>query len=143
MTTLTLFKSRAGTMGYVFKNGKTVHFMGGTYATSAPEEIEELTKECEAGHPNYYIDVNQTTIDSELMDPMAVLVARIREEERAKLIAATDKSRDMGKVEFSGKLEGIANSHTIQGAMAHSDSQASAPVSAPIHVAATATNSKK
>ena len=126
MSELTLFKSRAATMGYAFKSGKTVHFMGGNYATSAKDEIEELTKECENGHPNFYIDENQKTIDSEMMDPMAVLRAKIREEERAKLMAATgDPMRDMGST-AQGKLEGIANSHSINGMAAASEAQAQA-----------------
>lgn len=130
MAELTVFKSQAPVMGYCFRNGKVIHFVNGIYATSSKEEIAELTTECENGHPNYYIDAEQTKIDSEMLDPMAALRARIREEERAKLIAATDPTRDMGTT-AQGKLEGIANSHTIAGLQAHSEAQFAAAHAAP------------
>ena len=125
MSELTLFKSHAPTMGYVFANGHTVHFMAGQYATASKFEIEELTKECENGHPNFFIDPQNKTVDSEALDPIASLRAQIREEERAKLIAATDPTRDMGST-VQGKLGGIANSHTINGLQAASNAQAAA-----------------
>ena len=112
----TLFKSHAATLGYVFRNGKGITFLEGSYATKDPEEIAELTKECKAGHPNYYIDNNQKTVATERTDPMAVLIAKIREEERAKLVIAIDKERNMGTTDQSGKLLGIANSNTVSGA---------------------------
>lgn len=125
MATLTLFKSRAPSMGYVFKSGRTIHFANGEFATSNKAEIEELTFECEAGHPCYYIDSEQTQIEAEAMDPLAALKAKIREEERAKIMAAMD--RDMGNTVHSGKLEGIANSKTIVGLVSDSISQTGAP----------------
>jgi hypothetical protein len=123
MSELSVFKSRAPTMGYVFKTGKVVHFMGGIYATSSKAEIEELTTECENGHPNFYIDPTQKTLDSEMLDPIAVLRATIRAEEVAKLRAMGDPLRDMGSTP-QGKLEGIANSHSINGLQAASEAQA-------------------
>lgn len=114
MTVMTIFKSRAATMGYVFRSGKSVHFLGGQYATTILSEIEELTQVCNDGHYNFYIDPECKTLDSELLDPLEALRAKIREEERAKLLAATDPSRDMGKTDAS-KLEGIANSSSIRG----------------------------
>lgn len=142
MTTLTLFKSKAPSMGYVFANGHTIHFAAGQYATSSKFEIDELTKECENGHPNFYIDDGAKTVESEAMDPIAVLRARIREEERAALIAATDPKRDMGETK-QGKLEGIANSHTIAGLQAASNAQATAaqtPIAAGTITVATRTS---
>ena len=120
---LTLFKSRADLMGHVFKSGKAVHFVQGRYATAAKTEIAELTAECEDGHPVFYIDPNETTIDSEQLDPFAALRAKIREEERAKLLAATDPNRDLGATSQSGKLEGIATSASIAGLMVASESE--------------------
>jgi hypothetical protein len=125
MSTLTVFKSRAQTMGYVFKSGRSVHFMGGKYATAVKAEIEELTTECENHGSNYYIDSNETQVDSELLDPIAVLRAKIREEERAALMIATNPMRDMGTT-AQGKLEGISNSMSIRGLAADSIAQAQA-----------------
>lgn len=112
MATLTLFKSRATAMGYVFRSGRTVHFVNGEFATSNKAEIEELTAECESGHPCYYIDADQTTVDSEAVDPMAGMKAKWKEEGR--LEALKSIARDMGET-AQGKLEGIANSATIRG----------------------------
>jgi hypothetical protein len=126
MATLSVFKSHAAAMGYVFKSGKTVHFMNGMYATSNKDEIEELTKECEDHSSNYYIQEGETEIDSAALDPIAALRARIREEKRAKLIEATQSDRDFGNTNQSGKLEGMANSRTVSGASAQSEAQAAA-----------------
>ena len=119
-----LFKSRADVMGYVFKSGKSVHFMQGQYATSAKNEIEELIQECENGHPNFFVDPKQKTVVAADLDPMAKIRAQIREEERAKLLAATDINRDMGTTPQDGKLTGISNSQTVAGVIAGSESQA-------------------
>jgi hypothetical protein len=136
MSTLTLFKSKAPVMGYVFKSGKMIHFINGIYATESKSEIEELTTECENGHPNYYIDKNELAIDSETLDPIAALRAQIREEERIKLLAATNPDRDMGTTVNTGKLEGISNSRSIQGLQVQSEAQGTAAkVTAPIVVA--------
>lgn len=126
MSLLTVFKSQAPTMGYVFKSGKTVHFVNHIYATAAKDEIEEMTAECQNGHPNYYIDSEMKEVDSAQLNPMEVLRAQIRAEERAALLAATNPSRDMGQTEQGGKLEGIANSVTITGLAASSEAQAAA-----------------
>ena len=67
-----------------------------------------------------------TEIDPKMLDPMAVLVARIREEERAKLIAASNPLNDMGKTDQGGKLQGISNSDSVRGLQVSSDSQAAA-----------------
>jgi hypothetical protein len=137
MAILKVFKSRAPVMGYAFKNGNVVYFREHMYATLSKAEIEELTTECENGHPNYYIDPEQTEIDSEQMDPIAVLTAKIREEERAKLMAAVgNPHKDMGQTE-QGKLQGISNSHSIMGVAAASETQATA-ARTPIKVASPA-----
>jgi len=124
MSELTLFKSRADVMGYAFRSGKTVHFLQGRYATSAKDEIEELTKECENGHPTFFIDPNEKVIDSARMDPISVLREQIRKEELAKLLAATNIGRDMGSTDQHKMLQGISNSQSVAGLIAGSESQA-------------------
>ena len=142
-----LFKSRADVMGYVFKSGKGIHFTQGIYATAAKSEIEELEEECANGHPNFYIDPAQKTVKPEDLDPMAKIRAQIREEERAKLLAATDINRDMGSTAQDSKLSGISNSQTVAGLIVGSESQGMAanpatnspnPNGRPIVVAASA-----
>lgn len=126
MSLAKLFKSHAPVMGHVFRSGKTIHFMNHIYTTTVQSEIDELTEEANSGHPNIYIDPEMTEIDPKMLDPMAVLVARIREEERAKLIAASNPLNDMGKTDQGGKLQGISNSDSVRGLQVSSDSQAAA-----------------
>lgn len=126
-----LFKSRAPVMGHVFRNGKTIHFLDHTYTTNNQAEIDELTEEANSGHPNIFIDPDMTEIDTDMLSPMAVLTARIREEERAKILAAMNTQNDMGKTE-QGKLEGISNSESIRGLQVMSEAQGlAAGTSAP------------
>lgn len=115
-----IFKSRAPVMGYVFRTGANVHFVNHKFVTKIPSEIKEMTEECEAGHPNFYIDPNEFETDNVVIDPMEALRAQIREEERAKLLLQGD--RDFGKTAFSGRLEGIANSTSIRSGAAESGS---------------------
>ena len=117
-------------MGYVFRSGRTIHFVDGTFATSNKAEIEELTAECENGHPCYYIDDAQTTITPEALDPMAALKAKWKEEGRLEALKQTN--RDMGETTHSGKLEGIANSKTIVGLVSDSISNVSAPTAVAV-----------
>jgi hypothetical protein len=112
-------------MGYCFKDGKVVHFQAHMYATSSKSEIAELTTECENAHPNFYIDSAQKTVAPDYLDPIATLRATIRAEELAKIAAMGNPLRDMGSTP-QGKLEGIANSHSIAGLQAASEAQAQA-----------------
>ena len=140
-----IFKSRAQVMGYVFRSGANVHFVNHRFVTKVPSEIEEMTKECEAGHPNFYIDPDDFETDNVVTDPMEALRAQIREEERAKLLLQGD--RDLGKTEWNGKISGIANSTSIRSGAAESGSgqatgaiaSGSIKVAAPPSSGATAT----
>lgn len=126
-------------MGYVFRSGRAVHFVNGEFATSNKTEIEELTAECEAGHPCYYIDNEAKTVDSAALDPMAALKAKWKEEGR--LEALKQQSRDMGET-TQGKLEGISNSATIRGMAVESGTTGTGAVAAPIVVAVSAKATK-
>jgi hypothetical protein len=134
MATSKVFKSKAPVLGYVFKSGKSVHFLNHIYLTNAKDEIEELTLEADNGHPNFYIDPEMTEIDPIMLDPMAVLRAKIREEERASLLAATNPNNDMGSTQ-EGKLEGISTSASVAGLMGHSDAT-SQPLPSTVKVGA-------
>lgn len=121
---LKLFKSRPAIMGYVFRDGTNAHFIDHEYKTNRQSEIDELTEVCNEGGNTYYIDPEQTEISSIKVDPLAALTAKIREEERIKLLM--EIQRDMGETVNTGKLEGIANSSSIRGASAASNTQTSA-----------------
>ena len=114
-----IFKSRAHTMGYVFRSGANVHFVNHRLITKIPAEIAEMTAECEAGHPNFYIDPEDFETDNVVTDPHAALREQIRQEELVKLLAS---DRDFGKTEWTGKISGIANSTSIRSGAAESGS---------------------
>lgn len=130
MSVANLFKSRASVMGYVFKNGKAIHFVDHNYTTTAQSEIDELNEEVANGHPDIYIDKDMVTVDTTMLSPMAVLRAKIREEERAAILKAMSTQNDMGST-APGRLEGIATSASIVGLQADSTSLPGAIDSAP------------
>lgn len=126
-------------MGYVFASGKTIHFIGGIYATESEVEIKELIECCKSGNPCFYIDAEQTTVDSEMLDPIAQLTAKIRAQVLAEIVAASDPTNDRGETKQGGKLEGIANSSTMQGLQANSNGGATVAAGSIKVATATAT----
>ena len=131
MAVVNLFKSRASVMGYVFRNGKGVHFVDHNYTTTSQAEIDELNDEVANGHPDIYIDKDMVTVDTEMLNPMAVIRAKIREEERAAILKAIAAGNDMGSTE-PGRLEGIATSASIVGLQADSTSASAAAAGTPV-----------
>lgn len=125
MSQVNLFKSRPQTVGFVFKSGKTIHFVNHQYTTTFKNEIDELTTECESNPEYFYIEDGRAVVDSTAIDPLSRLKAEMYEQAKKDILAAQGNPlRDMGSTEFSGKLEGIANSQTIRGLTADSESQA-------------------
>ena len=114
-----IFFSYAPTMGYVFRSGRVIHFIGGQFTTTNQAEIDELNEVCAEAGSNYYLKDDQLTVDSTQLDPMAVLYAKMMEKARAEVAAATNPNRPMGETSFDG-LKGIANSNTVRGLVADS-----------------------
>ena len=77
MTTLTVFKSTVPSITFIFANGKPAHFVQGTYRTAVDWEISALTAEVTQGHPHLFIDAAEKTIESDMIDPMNALRAKI------------------------------------------------------------------
>lgn len=100
MPMLRVFKSTMPSVNFIFGNGKPAIFQAGVYRTDVAEEIQALEYEVRLGHPHIYIDPAEQEVDSELLDPMTALRAKIREEilaeEAEKALKASDISRDMG-----------------------------------------------
>lgn len=119
-----LFKSRAPMMGYVFRSGKSAHFLDHCYATSKEDEIKELELLTKEVPDHFFRDSGQMTATTEKVDPLASLRARIAEEERTKILL--EMSRDMGSTE-GGPLKGVANSSTIRAVMGASNSANTTP----------------
>lgn len=113
------FQNTAGSVQYLFKNGKSAHFIGGLYYTDIPYEIAELNKEIEEGNPFIHFI---RTVDTDGLNPLAVLRAKHFAEFTLMQAKAIDKNNNMGTTISTGKLEGIANSNTIADAAGDSTS---------------------
>lgn len=100
MTTLTVFKSTFPNITFIFPTGKLAVFSHGVYRTDIPYEIEQLTEEINKNHPHIFIDENEKTIESELLDPMVALKEKLRAEiiaeQKAAQLAAVSLSNDRG-----------------------------------------------
>lgn len=109
-------------MGYVFRSGKTIHFVDGLYATGIKSEIDELTEVC-IDSPNFYIDEAQVEVSEESMSPIAQLKAKYRAEWEAEQRAAiADPNKDLGNTVPTTKLGNITTSATLSGAAVASGS---------------------
>lgn len=100
MSILRVFKSTIPSINFVFGDGTVASFQSGRYFTDDAQKIASLEYEVSKNHPHIYIDSAETEVDSTMLDPIAALRARLREEilaeEAAKLSAAVDPNRDMG-----------------------------------------------
>lgn len=101
MTTLRVFKSTFPSINYIFKNGKAAIFQQGVFRTDVEWEIKELEAEVAASHPHIFIDENEREIDSEMVDPMNALRAKIIADYIAQQAAATNPANDMGNSDQS------------------------------------------
>lgn len=96
-TILNIYKSHLASVNVIMPNGKVLHFVNGVYRTSFPDEVAFLNAEVAARHPHIWIDPMEETVDSELVDPMAMLRHTIEQEILAKYnIVAGDPNRDLG-----------------------------------------------
>lgn len=102
MATLRVFKSTIPSVNYIFGNGKPAIFVNGVFRTDIPGEIDALQNEIAQHHPHIYIDENEREIDSELIDPMNALRAKIIAQYVADQVAATSMTNDRGTSDQSG-----------------------------------------
>ena len=116
MAILTVFKSNIQSINYIFPWGTTAAFQFGTYRTEDVREIDHLSAEVKLKHPHIYIDDEEKTIDSALVDPVAALRARIIAEYEASRAVAEDPARDMGASDQSAVKP--SNSRDVAVAMA-------------------------
>ena len=104
------FCSNLPSSKYVFRSGKVANFVGGQYLTTVQAEIDELNAEIEAGHPHMYVDTNETTVDSESLDPLAKLRKSIIEQYIKDQQKAVNPENDMGN---SVSQKNVATSQTL------------------------------
>lgn len=98
-TLLHVFNSTIPSVNFVFKNGKAAAFVAGKYFTDVESEIAELSEEVKNRHPHIYVDKDQVTIQSEMLDPMVALRAKFFAEFEEELAKKTDPSQDLGTYE--------------------------------------------
>lgn len=121
---LRVFKATMASVNFIFPNGKPAIFQSGVYRTADEGEIQQLDYEISKGHPHIYVDPNEREVDSEMIDPMAVLRARhiaeyLEEQKRAmnadQSLGETDKNaplmaastRDIAAAAVGGSGESI------------------------------------
>jgi len=123
-----IFKSRSPRVSYTFQcNNKKVIFVMGNYFTSIPEEIEELTKEIAAGNPMFYIDPNDSELDTEAETKR---IAALKAEAVAEYIASQEKLKDGTTDMGTTTQEPLkpVGTDKLMGMLAQSTSGSSAPV---------------
>lgn len=104
------FCSNLPSSKYVFRDGGVANFVGGQYLTTVQSEIDELNYEIERGHPHIYVDANETTVDSESLDPLAKLRKSIIEQYIRDQAKAVNPENDMGN---SVQQNRVTTSQTI------------------------------
>lgn len=134
MPILTRFHSTLFSSQFAFKSGKIAAFIKAAankpseYLTDVEDEIAELRKEISAGHPHITIPVEKAdqTVDTNY-DPLESIRAKIRDEERARLIA------EMGQTPTIG-ASSTANVPTLGGIKSSTDVNAltQQPQTAPV-----------
>lgn len=91
-----LFWSSMPFMNYVFSKGKMAVFRHHRFATDNPEEIAELTREINLGHPQLSIKQDALYLTEEMEDPMKALKAKIIADYIAEQAKHIDPANDMG-----------------------------------------------
>lgn len=100
--TLHVFLSSMQSVQYLFSNGKVAGFQFGKYMTDSESEAAALNAEIAAGHPVISRPINESerTIQSDALDPMSMLKAKLRAEiiaeELLKNATAVNPQNDMG-----------------------------------------------
>lgn len=87
-----IFKSRSPRVAYTFQcNNRKIIFTHGNYFTSIPEEIEEFEKEIAMGNPMFYIDPQDSELDTEAE---AKRIAALKAEAVAEYLDSQNKLAD-------------------------------------------------
>ncbi len=95
-----LFKSPQPSWKFIFPDGVVANFVRGEYITDDEGQIAHLEMEIRKGHPLMFIDPKEIYVSPERLDPLIGLRARIREEERARIMEemarATNPANNFG-----------------------------------------------
>lgn len=85
MAEVTLFKNYNGNVAIVTPSLKKVDFVQGKFFTKDAKLEAELLKLAEAGDYGIYVDKEDSSVESEAVDPMEALRAKIRKELEAEM----------------------------------------------------------
>lgn len=85
MATVTLFKNRFGAVNVSTPKGEVLKFAAGRFFTQDKAHEEYLKKLAEGNESGVYIDKNEPTVDTENLDPMAAIKAKMRAEIEAEI----------------------------------------------------------
>lgn len=80
MAIVPLFKNRFGAVNVSTPDGTVLKFAGGRYFTQDKAYIEYLTELAETKQSGVFIDKAEPEVDTENLDPMAAIKAKIRKD---------------------------------------------------------------
>ena len=113
MTTLHIYKSTIPNVNFSFGNGKPAIFQQGRYHTNVDWEIAALDYEIAQGHPHIYKDPAELKVESEMLDPMNALKAKMRAEILAEMQAASAQANDPSNDRGTSSQDAVKPASTI------------------------------
>jgi len=114
-TLLHQFQMDASACKYVFKSGEVAIFEGGFYRTSDQKKIDELNAEIAAGIGAIWVPKDGATVDSDDLDPVAVMKRKIIAEYEANKARANNNGEsfsDAGSLKAVGSDKAGVNAAT-------------------------------
>lgn len=87
MAIVTLFKNRFGPVNVSTPKGEVLKFAAGRYFTQNKAHEKYLQQLADNNESGVYVDPNEKTVDTENLDPMAAIKAKIRAEIEADIKA--------------------------------------------------------
>ena len=85
MATVTLFKNRSGAVNVSTPKGKVLKFAASRYFTNNVEDSDFLKELAQTNQSGVFIDKNEPTVDTENLDPMSAIKAKMRAEIEAEI----------------------------------------------------------
>jgi hypothetical protein len=114
MAIVTLFKNRYGPVNVSTPKGKVLKFAAGRYFTTDKTDMEYLKELAETGQSGVFIDKSEPEVDTENLDPMAAIKAKMRAEIEADIKAGR---HNMAAPNASGNYEQKALQNSTQNTM--------------------------
>jgi hypothetical protein len=113
------FQIDAGIRNYVFRSGVTAVFNLGIYRTNVQSEIDELNEQIAAGLRSIWVPKDGATVDSDDIDPEAVMRRKIiaeYEASKARVNAPSVSSSEgtLKPLGTSGENHAVSNSGAAQ-----------------------------